>query len=180
MTTAAASTTNIATARRLLVVLLATAALMTLLPLIAKPAQAAGYATSRGFACETQSRRVMAFPPQMTSTTGQLQMVYWSPDLYRWNGSRWALYDGSRPWYYGVANRNGVQYNSFMYGSWFTPQNNSLQFVPFAGLPRGYYKIADYYRWGSTGHYAPASFVARAAAWSHFRGAGGGQYCYMP
>ena len=165
-------------ARRLLLVVLATAIALTLLPMFAKPAAAAGYATSAGFGCDTQMRRVTAFPPRMTSSTGGLQMVYFSPDLYRWSNGQWALYDGTRPWYYGVANSYGVQYNSFLRGTWLTPQNNALNFVPFAGLPSGYYRVADFYRWGSTGHYAPASFVASGSAWAPSRTAA--TFCYMP
>lgn len=163
--------------RSLVTVVLATAVLLTLLPLLAKPAAAAGYATSGGFGCDTQMRRVLAFPPQMTSTAGQAQVVYFSPDLYRWNGSSWRLYDGSRPWYWGVANGYGVQYNANLHGNWFV-QTNALRFVPFAGLPSGYYRVADYYRWGATGYYAPRSFVASGSAWAPSRTAA--RFCYMP
>lgn len=170
-------------ARRLLIVLLVIAAAFALLPLEAKPAHAAsGMAYSKGFGCEVTSfgRRVVAYPPNMTSTTGQMQVVYWSPDLYRWDAgnSRWAKYDGTKPWNYAVANSSGVMYNSMLYSSWFTPSNNALRFVPFTGLPRGYYKVADFYRWGSTGHVAPGSYVAAASAWAPYRA--GGAYCYIP
>ena len=81
----------------------------------------------------------MAYPPTLTSVTDQWQLVYWSPDLYRWDGYRWAVLN----------------------------------------LPRGYYAVRDYYRWGATQHYASGSFVLRASTWApNVRN--GSSFCHLP
>lgn len=164
--------------RRLVTAALALAMALTLLPLFARPASAAATYRSGGFACQNTSfgRRVMAYPPGMTSSTGALQMVYWSPDLYRWDGVEWRRYDGSKPWYFAVANSNGVQYNTSLRATWVVPNShNALRFAEFSNLPRGHYMVMDHYRWGATGHYAPASYVDWVVAWSPY--VGGGRYC---
>ena len=163
--------------RRLATVILAPAVLLTLLPLLAKPAHAATYYASRGFGCERTAygRRVVAYTPNLASTNGGLQMVYYSPDLYRWNGRRWALYDGTRGWNHVVATTWGLRWNAQRLSHWFTPQNHGLQFVVYNNLPRGSYKVADHYRWGSTDYYRPSAFVASASVWAPF--VGGGGYC---
>jgi hypothetical protein len=163
--------------------LVALALIVIVLPALTSPAAAStGIATTRGFNCSSTTsygRRVTANPPQMTSTTGsQLQMVYWSPDLYRWTNGAWQLYDGSRPWYWAMAQGNGTVYQSMLYSTWFTGGGVAMQFVPYSNLPSGYYKVADYYRWGSTNHYDPSSYVARTSAWSYNRA--GGEWCSLP
>jgi len=137
----------------------------------AQPAQAAtlGTAWTKGFSCTLAPgwRQVNAFPPQMTSISGAVEYVYWSPDLYRWNGTSWYLYDGSKPWYWAWANSNGVVYRPDQPGTWFAPNNIGIQYAPYNNLPAGSYKVVDYYRWSNG---------ATSSAWSYFRG-DGGPYC---
>ena len=165
--------------RRVATVVLALAVVMTLLPLLAKPAQAAAQYQSRGFGCERTAygRRVLAYPPNLTASGSELQMVYYSPDLYRWNGRRWALYDGTRGWNHAVATTWGVRWNAQRLSYWFTPQNHGLQFVVYNNLPRGKYKVVDHYRWGATDFYRPSAFVVSKSVWAPY--VGGAGYCHF-
>jgi hypothetical protein len=135
----------------------------------AQPAQAAtlGGAWSNGFSCVVGSggRQVNAYPPQMTSVSGGLERVEWSPDLYRWNGTAWVLYDGTKPWYYAYATGNGTVYQQLLYGTWFAPNGTALIFASYGYLPAGYYMVAEYYRW-----YRGTTVVKTASSWSYVRG----------
>jgi hypothetical protein len=135
----------------------------------AQPAQAALFTYQpQGFACRAGGQ-LQAFPPKMTSVSGGLETVWWSPDLYRWNGTTWAPYDTSKPWYWAVANGNGVVNQQYtLGGTWFQPNNFSLISATFNNLPAGYYRVLDYYAWSNG---------ARASAWSPFLGSGGGYHC---
>jgi hypothetical protein len=136
-----------------------------------QPAQAAtlGQAWAGSFNCLIGSwgRQVNVYPPQMTSISGGLEAVYWSPDLYRWNGSNWVLYDGSKPWFYAFANSNGTVYQSLLYSTWFTKGSNAaIISVNFGPLHPGYYRVFNYYSWSNG---------ASASSWSNT--SGGGSYC---
>jgi hypothetical protein len=112
-------------------------------------ADAATYSTS-GFTCSTTSyngRTVQAVPPYpMTnwSGTSTLEYVYWSADLYRWDGTSWQLYDGTKPWLQGVANQYDViPINGY---KWFVG-NQAYRVLQFTGLPSGYYAVKEFLRW---------------------------------
>ena len=112
-------------------------------------ADAATY-TSSGFMCTISSytgRTVEAVPPYpMTnwSGTSTLEYVYWSADLYRWNGTAWQLYDGSTPWLQGVANNYDViPLNGY---KWYVG-NQPYRVLQFSGLPSGYYAVKEILRW---------------------------------
>jgi hypothetical protein len=133
----------------------------------AQPAQAAATYRSNGFGCGNwgAGRQVNAYPPQMTSVSGALEMVYWSPDLYRWNGTTWAPYDTSKPWYYAAATSNGVVTQQLRFGAWFQPNDTPLNFAIFRPLHSGYYAVVDYYRWSNG---------ASTSAWSYVRSTNSG------
>ena len=153
---------------RLLVVTAVTMVLAFVGQVSAEAALATAY--SNGFTCQNTSfagRRVAANPPQMTSLSGRLETVQWSPDLYRWNGSAWYLYDGSRPWYYAVSNATGTMYNGLLYGTWFSPQNRVLLQAVYDNLPAGHYAVKDYFRWQNG---------AVRSVWSYYR-TSGVSYC---
>jgi hypothetical protein len=128
----------------------------------AQPAQAAATYQSNGFECLVGSagRQVNAYPPKMTSVSGGLEKVEWSPDLYRWNGTSWYLYDSSKPWYYAFATGNGLVYQQLRYGTWFQPNETPLNFAIFRPLHSGYYAVVDHYRWSNG---------ATTSAWSYVR-----------
>ena len=77
------------------------------------------------------------------------ELVKWSPDLYRWNGSAWVLYNGSAPWYQAVTSSYG--YCNFQFSSWITMGGSPVQFHRFGALPVGYYAIKHYMQWPSLG-----------------------------
>ena len=135
----------------------------------AQPAQAAATYRSNGFACGNwgAGRQVNASPPTLTSVSGGLEKVYWSPDLDRWNDATqtWYLYDGSRPWYWAIANSTGPVYQSYLYGTWFWPNGAQVNTATYNYLPAGSYAVVDHYQW-STG--------ATRDIWSSFKGTGGG------
>lgn len=162
--------------RRALVTALTVPALSCTLLVVssAQPAHAAtlGSAWAGTFSCPVTSwgRQVNVYPPQMTSISGGLEYVYWSPDLYRWNGSTWALYDNSQPWYYAFANGNGTVYQQLLYSTWFkTSSNAAIVSVNFGPLYPGSYAVFNTYRWSNG---------ASAGTWSNF--SGGGSYCRFP
>lgn len=76
------------------------------------------------------------------------EMVTWSPDLHRWNGSSWQLFDGTRPWYRAFTSSYGYYQNPL--GTWQNVNTNmGTMFVPYFNLPRGYYAIKNFMRWGN-------------------------------
>ena len=81
------------------------------------------------------------------------QEVRWSPDLYRWNGSSWVLYNRSAPWYAALTSSGGYCYMQAFYGYWWnTVTYRTLLFHRFGSLPRGYYyAIKNYMYWRSLG-----------------------------
>jgi hypothetical protein len=86
--------------------------------------------------------------PYRNVTCWSGELVKWSPDLYRWNGSNWYLYDGSTPWYQAVTSTSG--YCPFAYGAvWLAPNGSSIIFRRFYKLPAGYYAIKHYMYWRS-------------------------------
>jgi len=94
-------------------------------------------------------------PRQMVSTyhTNFLnpEQVQWSPDLWRWNGSTWVLYDGSRPWYRAFTSSYGYFQTAYVASAWqAVPTNAPVAFVPFYNLPAGYYAIKNYMKWDWT------------------------------
>jgi hypothetical protein len=91
-------------------------------------------------------------PRQMLSsfatTFRNPELVRWSPDLHRWNGTSWQLYDGSRPWYRAFTSSHGYFQSQFTATAWQSEATNApISFVPFYNLPRGYYAIKNYMRW---------------------------------
>ena len=159
--------------RRALVTALAVPALSCSLLVVSstQPAHAAalGSAWAGNFSCPVTSwgRQVNVNPPQMTSTSGGLEKVYWRPYLYRWNGSSWALWDTSLPWYYAFATGNGTVYQQLLYSTWFkTGSGAAIVTANFGPLYPGYYRVFNNYQWSNG---------ASAGSWSSV--SGGGSYC---
>jgi hypothetical protein len=106
----------------------------------------------RPFTCEYRNGyRYVTAPtpgmnPGMTSVSGAAESVWWSPDLFRWNGSSWQLWDGTKPWYQALADRNGVIWQQNRYTDWFYGRI-SVWGVPFEKLPAGWYAVKEYFRW---------------------------------
>ena len=78
------------------------------------------------------------------------ELVEWSPDLYRWNGSAWALWDGSAPWYQALTTLR-LGYTLRWPGPW-QPQNSAVAVAgkSYLGLPPGHYTIRHYVKWPQT------------------------------
>lgn len=77
------------------------------------------------------------------------ETVEWSPDLWYWNGLRWALYDGSKPWYRAFTSSYGFFQTAYT-AAWNEVRTNApLGFVTYNQLPSGYYAIKNYMRWAS-------------------------------
>jgi hypothetical protein len=132
---------------RRLIVLLAVIVSVAAVPSLAN---AAGSYRSSGFNCLTSpylGRTVRAIPPYpMTnwSGTGTLEYVYWSADLYKWNGSSWQLFDGTTPWLLGTANQYDViPVNGY---KWYVG-NQAYWYLQFSGLPSGYYAVKESFAW---------------------------------
>jgi hypothetical protein len=118
------------------------------LSIFATMASAATLTKTPVFECTT-SHTVRVYPPTgVNSTNGGLETVYWSPDLYRWNGTAWVLYNGSQPWYWAVANTGGLTRDVSGY-VWHAPNNFGQTVVVYNNLPAGYYAVRSYlYNWG--------------------------------
>ena len=131
-----------------------------------------GTAQARPFNCVANDayngNEVFALPPQMTTVSGQLDNVYWSPDLWRWNGNAWAPYDTSKPWAQAAADRNGTIYSPAGGVTWFRPPTITVRAFIFANLTPGYYLVVDYYQWENG---------ARRSAYVPY--SQGGSYCYF-
>ena len=118
------------------------------------PAHAIGYVECG------QSYVTTRHPQQMLSWSAtdfrNPEMIHWSPDLYRWNGTSWQLYDGTRPWYRAFTSSYGFYQNP--YGTWQSEVTNAgITFVPFYNLPSGYYAIKNFMKWDSV-NYTHAEF----------------------
>ena len=132
---------------RKLIILLAVIVSVAAVPSIAEAS--ASYASS-GFNCLTTpslGRTIRAIPPYpMTNMSGTstLEYVYWSADLYRWNGASWQLYDGSTPWLRGAANAYDViPVNGY---KWYSG-NQPFWYLQFSGLLSGYYAVKESFAW---------------------------------
>ncbi len=68
-----------------------------------RPAEATT-AQSWGFACDSSGGWVRANWPTITTNSSRPSAVYFRAFLYRWTGSKWSYYGGTR-WYVGVSDR---------------------------------------------------------------------------
>lgn len=91
-------------------------------------------------------------PADMRSWYGGMENVRWSSDLFRWNGTSWALYNGSKPWLYSAANRNGLQ-STDGYAIWYhsVTRFSADQGFVYRSLRRGYYAVREHLRWVDVG-----------------------------
>jgi hypothetical protein len=121
-------------------------------------------AWSGSITCGTANHTVYETLPNMTSTNGALQKVWFLSIVQRWNGSSWAAYSylpGSVPqmvsgppaslgaeWFLGAANGSGMYAQWGQYNSWVWPNGNNLMFTfPHTNLPSGHYRVQDYFEW---------------------------------
>lgn len=100
---------------------------------------------------------VQAYPPrQMTSYFAvdfrNAERVRWVPQLFRWNGQTWDYWAGATYYRY-TAFTSIYGYYQYPGGVWLdeATQNRGLSFVPFTGLPSGYYAIKNWMRWDAAG-----------------------------
>jgi hypothetical protein len=125
------------------------------LALTAVPTRAAalplGSAWATPFKCvsndPTNGNMVYAAPPNMTTVSGQLDNVYWHPDLYRWNGTTWVAWITSKPWAQAAAGSNGTVSSPVAGATWFIPPTAPIHYLGFVHLPAGYYAMLDRYQW---------------------------------
>lgn len=91
--------------------------------------------------------------------TGQVETVYFLALVYRYNSST-GIFDPYRyvpvtvnlanpgTWYIGMANGNGPIAYQFSYGMFYNWMlNGTLAAEPTIGLPKGYYKVGEFFRW---------------------------------
>ncbi len=100
-----------------------------------------------GYGLGARPPRVMRPYQNVNCRVGEL--VKWSPDLYRWNGTSWVLYDGRAPWYQAVTSIYGYCQPTTYAAAWTAPSGMSVMFHRFGGLPTGYYAIKNYMYWAS-------------------------------
>ncbi len=100
-----------------------------------------------GYGLAAYPARVMRPYQNVTCRVGEL--VKWSPDLYRWNGTSWVLYDGRAPWYQAVTSIYGYCQPTTFAAAWSAPNGMSVLFHRFGALPPGYYAIKNYMYWAS-------------------------------
>jgi hypothetical protein len=97
---------------------------------------------------------IQARPPQnMVSWYGNMENVYWTPQLFKQNSSGGWDHVASASWLHANANRYRL-YNSVSSATWLTPNNagadNGLW---FQGLGRGTYAVKQWYYWQSAGRF---------------------------
>ena len=101
---------------------------------------------------------VRAYPPRVMRSVQYLpsyrkvEIVHWSPDLWKYVGGRWRLVDGSRPWYRAFTSSIGY-YQAPYSGAWVNPKTNwgQVLFVPYYKLTPGWYAIKNYMHWDYNG-----------------------------
>ena len=73
--------------------------------------------------------------------------MYWSPDLYRWNGRRWRLY-AEGPQFFAFTSSYGFYQGQFEQ-AWHqrSVPGSQVFFHPFTGLRAGYYRVRHYFWW---------------------------------
>jgi hypothetical protein len=97
---------------------------------------------------------VRAYPPRIMRSVQYLpsyrkvEIVRWSPDLWKFIAGRWRLVDGTRPWYRAFTSSIGY-YQAPYSGAWLNPATNwgQVLFVPYYNLTPGWYAIKNYMRW---------------------------------
>jgi hypothetical protein len=134
-----------------------------LIAAIAYPASAAAHGTGvpahqiGSVACAPGS--VRAWPPRQMLSVNQVtfrdaERVHWVPQLYRWNDvyQTWDYWAGWTSYRY-TAFTSIFGYYQYPGGVWLdeATQNRGLMFVPFNGLPSGYYAIKNWMLWDATG-----------------------------
>ena len=105
--------------------------------------------------CNSGTRTVTAYPNnRLTSWYGGRETVYFSPDLWKWNGSSWARYPSTAPWLRAVADITGVLPWHTWEGethNWVDSRTGQILEHWVFNVPPGSYKIVDYYNWATTG-----------------------------
>jgi len=97
--------------------------------------------------------------PSLTSMTGKTESVYFMAIVYRYNSSTGAFdpyrylpvtanYAYAGTWFVGMANANGpIPYTMQMGTFFYWKLNGSLATGATIGLPKGYYKVGEFFRW---------------------------------
>jgi hypothetical protein len=132
---------------------------ISLLFLVQGPAMAAHDTAPGTFVCDYQAGRRIAVnaPAHMTSygdyvRLPNFEMVWWSPDLYRWDSTnrRWYLYDSRAPWLQKAATSAGL-----MTGMW-SDVNTGMTYAGFYVFRNiahpGTYAVMNHYYWPSGAH----------------------------
>ncbi len=103
------------------------------------------YHQSRQASCSDYYNKISAnFPSDIRSWYSNWETVYWSPDLYKWNGSNWQRVNSSWPWYHNVGSPQGLRFY------WQTPSNAQAVTPPgWNNLSPGYYAVKQFYAWES-------------------------------
>jgi hypothetical protein len=98
-----------------------------------------------------------AFPPRVMRPTSRFiitarnpELVRWSPNLYRWKGGSWRLYDSSKPWYFATTMSYGYVQIGFDF-AWKASNYAGIVSSQFTGLRPGRYRVRNYMYWARTG-----------------------------
>jgi len=124
---------------------------------------------SGGFMCESGGVLV-AYTPNVTSSTGGMENAYWQPALTKWDSQRgvWSIVRYGSD-YIAAVNSGGPVRNPYNGYYW---QNGNAPGSPFrfTGLTAGYYRLWDQYRWQSG---------VTTAAWGYRRDNTSTYYCHF-
>jgi hypothetical protein len=141
------------------VVLVAVFTLLTQIPL-----NAGATYLEKGFYCSSNgtSGSLTIHWPSLTSSGNYAEPVYFMAIVYKWNPNTGTFQEWSnlpllpRPvlpydlktWYYGLVGPNGPMILDAKYGyKWKAGINGPYATNPTIALPKGYYKVAEFFRW---------------------------------
>lgn len=143
---------------RLAAALTLSAVVTVMLVFVASPARAVTPTDHGNMQCN--GTQVVANPPQVSTPTrldynGRFERVFWTADLYRWNGARWVAWDyGNKPWLSGLLQANGIVVRTD--SRWaIHPFGTPTRFIAFNDLPRGFYRTTS--TWSGHGPYFQSS-----------------------
>jgi hypothetical protein len=92
------------------------------------------------------------FPDVMKSWYGGTERVWFTADVYRFNGYQWVAYDNTKPWMYSWANGSGLFTDHRGYSPWHYSNGAHADSSRFAywNPPHGQYRIMLQFYWDST------------------------------
>jgi hypothetical protein len=108
------------------------------------------YHKSGGAYCylDGSSATIKVFPPVEMYSYGPNEKIQWSTNLFRLTRRVWRPYITTMPWLINVTTRAAhMDHGGTVY--WMRTNAQPTTFWPFYDLPRGTYRIREYFKWSN-------------------------------